>query len=180
MKDMDPAERNAQQTYALLYAGQQDLSQAAFYADHLQSKGWYLEPWEGSWQDYLHQAAYVTSMVISYSRPFTESRGWPKFPKRILRVLDTEQKQLHRHLLDLRNEVYAHTDIAARKNRPITLGGQPSAIEVIPPLKCSADELMQVRILIRDISLEIERKLAELAETVAKEHFDADGHPKET
>ena len=135
MKVMDPAERNAKQTYALFYAGQQDLDQAAFYANHLQSKGWYLEPWEGSWQNYLHQAAYVTSMVICYGRPFTESRGWPKFPKRILRVLITEQKQLHRHLLDLRNGVYAHTDVAARKNRPITLGEHPSAIEVIPPLK---------------------------------------------
>ena len=119
-------------------------------------------------------------MVIAYSRPFTESRGWPKFPKRILRVLDTEQKQLHRHLLNLRNEVYAHTDIAARKSRPITLGGQPSAIKVIPSLKFSPDELKHIRVLIRDIALETENRLAELAETVASQHFDAKGNPKET
>ena len=154
-------------TYQLLHVAQQDLSQAAFFADHLRRQGWHAEPWEVSWQDYLHQGAYMTSMVVAYARPFTESRGWPKFPSRLLR-LDQEQKLLHKRLLQLRNEIYAHTDVAARKIRPIVFEGKPSAIEVLPPMRMSPSELLAVRKLIFGIGEAVNIRLEELAKLVGE------------
>lgn len=169
---MSHAQKNALQTYQLLYVAQLDLSQAAFFADYLLTQGWHFEPWEVNWKKYLHQGAYVTSMVVAYSRPFTESRGWPKFPKKILRVLSPKEKDLHNRLLTLRNEVYAHSDIESRKIRPITIGGKPSAFEVLPPMRFNSTELAEIRVMIRTISLAIKEKVDELSATVAEHHYD--------
>lgn len=155
-------------TYQLLHVAQQDLSQAAFFADHLRQQGWHAEPWEGSWQDYLHQGAYMTAMVVAYARPFTGSRGWPKFPARLLR-LDAEQKLLHERLLQLRNELYAHSDVAARRARPIMFKGKPNAIEALPPMRMSATELLAVRKLILTISQGVNARLEELSRDVGEQ-----------
>lgn len=159
--------RNDRETYQLLHVAQQDLSQAAFFADHLLTQCWHFEPWETTWREYLHQSAYVTAMVVAYGRPFTESRGWPKFPTRILKVLDQDQKKVHERLLALRNEVYAHTDVSARKVRPIIFNGKPTAVEVLPPMRFDAEELRSIRQLVSTISHAIQAKLQELSVFVA-------------
>ncbi len=159
---------NAHQTYQILHVAQLDLSQAAFFADHLITQGWHFETWETNWRTYLHQSAYVTAMVVAYSRPFTESRGWPKFPTRLLQ-LDPDKKKLHKRLLDLRNQVYAHTDVAARKIRPIVFKGKPTAIEVLPPMRFTNEEISAIRQLIVTISHAIQAKLQELSTIVAEQ-----------
>ncbi|MEO9635956.1 hypothetical protein [Parasphingorhabdus sp.] len=51
------------------------------------------------------------SMVISYCRPFTESKGLPKLSLKKLGVkLDDQENVLHKRLFKYRNEVAAHTD----------------------------------------------------------------------
>lgn len=162
------AKSNELKTYQLLHIALLDLSQAAFFTDHLLTENWCAEPWEVSWQQYLHQAAYVTAMVVAYSRPFTDSRGWPKFPGRLLRSLNETQRNMHARLMSLRNEVYAHSDIAARKIRPITIDGTPTATEALPPMRFDASELRQVRETIRAISLAIVEKQRELANVLAQ------------
>lgn len=161
-----PTTQQLLQTYQLLHVAQQDLSQAAFFCDHLLHKGWTREPWEGTWQTYLHQSAYVTAMVVAYCRPFTVSKGWPKFPTRLVR-LNPEEKALHDRLLDLRNEVYAHTDVASRAVRPITLNSRPTAVEVLPPMRFSVEELTAIRRIIRSTSLNIQAKLEDLSPSLA-------------
>jgi hypothetical protein len=156
------ARRHALQTYQLLYVAQQDLSQAAFFCDHLLHKGWAREPWQGRWQTYLHQGAYVTAMVVAYCRPFTVSRGWPKFPTRLLQ-LNADEKILHQQLLDLRNAVYAHSDVEARKIRPIAFGGLPTAIEVLPSMRFPLERLQAIRQMIRLVSVNIQARLEELS-----------------
>ncbi|ORE84963.1 hypothetical protein ATO7_16444 [Oceanococcus atlanticus] len=168
---MPSAKDNSHETFQLLYVAQLDLSHAAFFADQLRVKGWHFEPWEVHWKKYLHQAAYVTSLVVSYGRPFTESRSWAKFPKRILRGLNQQQKELHGRLLTLRNEVYAHTDVQARKIRPITIEGKPSAIEVLPSMRFSDTELQEIRELIHVISFGVNERLEELSKNVAEQHY---------
>ncbi len=154
------------QTYQVLHVAQQDLSQAAFFCNHLQQQGWTREPWEGTWQTYLHQSAYVTAMVVAYCRPFAVSKGWPKFPMRLVR-LDTEGKAMHHRLLDLRHAVYAHSDVAARAIRPITFNARPTAIEALPPMRFSAEELQSIRRIIHSISVNIQARLEQLSPSVA-------------
>ncbi|WP_022943176.1 hypothetical protein [Psychromonas hadalis] len=161
------SKNNSHQTYELLHVSQQDLSNAAFFAEHLLSQGWHYEPWEIDWRMYLHQSAYVTSMVVAYCRPFAISRGNPKFPSKLLRVLDSEQKQLHERLLKLRHQVYAHSEIALRKVRPVVFEGKPSATEVLPAMRFDRNELILIRQMITVISIEVQGKLESLSNILA-------------
>jgi len=154
-----PQKNNNLTTYQLLHVAQQDLSQAAFFADHLRLNRWSAEPWEVNWKQYLHQCAYMTAMVTAYCRPFTIARGFPKFPSRLLK-LDNEQRELHERLLALRNEVYAHSDIKSRKVRPMSRNGSRTTVEVLPPMRMSEEELMAVRILITHISQAIQERMS--------------------
>jgi hypothetical protein len=156
-------------TYQILYVSQQDLSHAAFFADHMLEKSSHAESWEVNWKEYLHQVAYMTAMVTAYGRPFTECRGKPQFPARVLKNLIPEEKLLHNSLLDLRNKVYAHTELAERKVRPIIFNNKPSAIEVLPSMRMSASELIAVRHLIKKISISIDARLKELAPDIQGE-----------
>ncbi|WP_145927220.1 hypothetical protein [Jeongeupia sp. USM3] len=162
-------QKNVLLTYQILYVSQQDLSQAAFFAQHLLDKALHFEPWEARWQSYLHQGAYMTAMVVAYGRPFTESRGYPRFPAKLLQNLTPEEKDLHSSLLSLRNKIYAHTDLIERKVRPIFFNDKPSAIEALPPMRMSASELKSVRLPISKISHSINAKLHELVPEVREE-----------
>jgi hypothetical protein len=165
-----PKLKNLLETYQLLHVAQQDLSQSAFFADHLLNKGWHFEPWEVAWQTYLHQGAYMTAMVIAYSRPFTESRGFSKFPNKLLQ-LDSKEKELHKRILDLRNEIYAHADVASRKIRPIIFNGSPNAIEALPPMSMSQSDMLEIRCLISKISISVKNRILELSELVAEKRY---------
>ncbi|MDO7086646.1 hypothetical protein WNY51_07550 [Pseudocolwellia sp. AS88] len=160
---------NSYQKYGLLHVALQDLRKSAFFAGNLLDQGWHFEPWETDWQSYLHQSAYVTSLVVSYCRPFTECRGWPKFPKKMLRVLTQEQKIFHQRLLDLRNDVYAHSDVSARKIKPIIFKNKPTATEVLPPMRFDKNDLVSIRELIGTINVEIQKELESLSLSVAEE-----------
>ncbi len=166
MAPSTPPRSNDHQTYQLLYVAHLDLRQAAFFADHIASKKMHMEPWEGSWKTYLHQCAYMTAMVIAYARPFTESRGWPKFPQRLLR-LSPEQKALHNRVLNLRNEVYAHPNVEAKHVQPIIFEGRPTAVLSLPPMRLPAQDVEMLREIIRTVCADIQRRLEELSPQVA-------------
>jgi hypothetical protein len=107
---------------------EEDLRQARFFAAHILKKGWHHEEWEKRWTVYMQQAAYTTALATAYSRPFTESRGWPKFPARLLAAFSPKQRDLHKRILKLRNLIYAHSDVGIRAIRPISFDGYPTAI----------------------------------------------------
>lgn len=56
------------------------------------------------------------ALVVSYSRPFLQSKTGPKnsaisrLPGKILRCLSEDQKNLHKQVLQRRNQEYAHSD----------------------------------------------------------------------
>lgn len=62
--------------------------------------------------DLRRYKCYETTAIISYARPFSESRGgFPKLSLRMINVqLDDQLKALHQRILELRNQVIAHSD----------------------------------------------------------------------
>ena len=152
-------------TYKVLHLAQIDLSQSAFFADHLCAQRFHYEPWEINWKDYLHQMAYMTSLIVAYSRPFIPGRGFPNFPSNLLKDLTLIEKQLHEKLIDQRNRTHAHTDLDLKKVRLIIQNGTPNAIEAHPHLRMSADEIKEIRKLIYKISIAIQKKMSEIAQS---------------
>jgi len=154
--------------YQRLHVAQEDLRQAAYFAEYILKKGWHSPPWERRWTTYMQQSAYITALVVAYARPFTESRGWPKLPKRLL-TYTAEQKFLHKRVMELRNEIYAHSDVAKRNVRPIAILGRPSAIEKLPPMMFTKDETQMLLMMIRAVSNAINARLAELIHSAQDE-----------
>ena len=156
--------------YELLYVAKEDLGQASFYARYLLKKGWHFVPWETRrrWATYMQQSAYTTALVVAYSRPFVESRGWPKFPKRLMRH-SQNQKILHKKILDLRHQVYAHSDIGSRQIRPFKINGYPSAIEFLPAMRLTKEQIEELLNMISITNSTIHERLGQLIGTVANE-----------
>lgn len=154
--------------YQRLYVAQDDLRQAAYFAEYLLKKGWHFQPWEKRWTTYMQQSAFTTALVVAYARPFTESRGWPKLPKRLV-TYTAEQKMLHQRVLALRNEVYAHTDVAKRQVRPVAILGKPSAIEALPPMRFTKNEIATLSGMISATYNAIDARLAELIPSIQDE-----------
>jgi hypothetical protein len=88
-----------------------------------------LDNWSQSHIPYAVSDAFIASMVICYSRPFTESRrGQIGRLKRTWGEFDNHTFQAaHDEMLRLRNEIFAHRDPAFNK------------MSIIPPLYKVAD-----------------------------------------
>ncbi len=59
--------------------------------------------------------ALTTALVVSYARPFVNSRGQSEVaekavPGTLLRILTSGERELHEALLDIRNKEVAHSD----------------------------------------------------------------------
>ncbi len=59
--------------------------------------------------------ALTTALVVSYARPFVNSRGQSKVAERtapgsLLRVLTSKERQMHNALIEIRNQEVAHSD----------------------------------------------------------------------
>lgn len=107
----------AQALYSKLFVSRQDLGYASSCAAHLLKNGLHHKPWERRGGVYFRQSAFTTALIVSYARPFTKSRGWPNFPARLL-TFSKDERGLHERLLDLRNQVYAHSDSNQYSIRP--------------------------------------------------------------
>ncbi|MEJ2621750.1 MAG: hypothetical protein P8163_16280 [Candidatus Thiodiazotropha sp.] len=151
-----------------LYVAQEDLRQAMSFASMILKKGWHFQPWEKRQTIYIQQSAYTTALVVAYSRPFTESRGWPKLPMRLMKY-NEEQKQLHKRVLSLRNEVYAHTDVAKRNLRTFEIDGTPSAIEALPAMRFTREETEMIIAMMHMAYESIGKRLVELMKSVVEE-----------
>lgn len=160
--------RNDSSLYKVLYVAQEDFRQASCFAETILKNGWHFKPWERRWTTYMKQSAYTTALVVSYTRPFINSRGWPRIPRRIIKY-NQEQKVLHKKIRDLRNEVYAHTDVEKRNVRPININGQPSAIEMLPQMRFTKEETEMIIKMVRFANEEISNHLSQLVDTISLE-----------
>ncbi|MCY1529247.1 hypothetical protein D9M68_643810 [compost metagenome] len=114
---------DAKKLYERLYVAAVDLRLALQYVEHLLKNGWHSAPYECRGSIYLQQSALVTALIVSYARPFTRSFGWPRF---VLDPLydDPSCIELHERLINLRHQVYAHTDSSHFKVQPWRLDSE--------------------------------------------------------
>ena len=163
----DNADSRKKALYERLFVSRNDFFFARAYAKYLLKKGWHSAPYERRGSVYMQQTAFTTSLVVSYSRPFTAGKGWPKFPME-LTLYDAQATQLHKHILDLRHQVYAHSDSSRYSIRPFKLNGDVrSDIIGMPFLKLEKDECELVIAMIDSICALLNPKLYELRKELA-------------
>mgnify|MGYP000414201960 CR=1 FL=1 len=131
--------------YERLVVFQDDLRQAAFYAGHLLKKNWHFDPWDSKirWTTYMQQAAFTTALVTAYGRPFAGANGFPTMSMK-LAPYDSHQLVLHHKLRNLRNNVYAHSDVALHRVRPVAINGRAMAVVHQPSLRLTKAEVETV------------------------------------
>ncbi len=100
---------NDQKLHDRLVVSSDDIVLARYCAGVLLKKGWHIEPWERRGTVYEQQAAFTSALVIAYGRPFTRSNGWPALPSDLI-PYDDREGALHRQIMKLRHQVYAHSD----------------------------------------------------------------------
>lgn len=123
----------------IVWAG--DMRNASSFANYLLKNGLHFAPYarEIRWSTYMRQAAFTTSLVMAYCRPFSKSRNCSIYPIKKAGLSQIERVQ-HDSLLESRNEIYAHSDVAIREVRPIKFGSAFTAFETQPLLRLTQDE----------------------------------------
>jgi hypothetical protein len=154
-----------------LFASTYDFSQANFCARFLLKKGWHSKPWERRGTVYAQQTAFVTNLIIAYARPFTKSRGWPDFPLRLIKF-DVEQQDMHKQLLRMRHEIFAHSDSEHFSFRPLDMGSYRTTIEHVPFAVLSGDEAKCVKVMTDALLRATNQKLGELHKELAENFSD--------
>jgi hypothetical protein len=127
-----------QKLFERLQASINDFAQAKFCVRYLLKKKWHYGPWERRMSIYEQQTAFVTALIVAYARPFTRSKGWPNFPKRLV-PYDTEQWLIHEKVLALRDEIFAHSDSQHFKFDPFQAHNFRTTIERVPFVVLSAE-----------------------------------------
>lgn len=169
MQEMD---HNKKRQFERLCASQYDFAQANFCARYLLKKGWHSMPWERRGTIYAQQTAFVTNLIVAYARPFTASKGWPAFPSKLTKFFGAEQQEMHDRLLQMRHEIFAHSDSLHFSFRPFVLGGLRSTIEKVPFAVLSADESERVKAMTDGLIRITSQKLDELHKELAESLFD--------
>ncbi len=157
MKDTTQTEKQ----FECLSASAHDFAQAKFCARHLLKNGWHSMPWERRGAIYSQQTAFVTNLIVAYARPFVQSKGWPAFPSRLKRF-DQAQNEMHKRLLALRNEIFAHSDSQHFSFRPFDAGSFKSTLEQVPFAVLSADATARVETMTEYLLKATRQKLSEL------------------
>ena len=153
---------NDAKLYGRLHVSSLDLDLAKYCVGVILKKGWHHQPWEKRGTVYLQQSAFMSALVTAYARPFTKSRGWPKFPPD-LKEFDTEENKLHDQLMELRNTVYAHSDSKNYSIRPWRTPNFSTDIVGAPVLRISAKEAALLKRMIQKLQLAISRRMTEIA-----------------
>lgn len=151
--------------YERLYVFAEDFGLALQFAQYLLKKGWHSAPYERRGRIYLQQAAFTTSVVVSYSRPFTRGKGWPQFPSELW-PYGPEKMQVHKLVLILRRQVYAHSDSSRHSIRPFQVGEHRIEVVGTPFLRLCASECAAIVGMINSIQGLLGPKLNRLRQEV--------------
>lgn len=151
--------------YTKLFVSGQDIGYARQCAVLLRKKGWHHRPWERRGSIYFQQSAFTTALVVAYARVFKESRGMTNFPERLLGYTAAE-KQLHKRLITLRDEVYAHSDGSSYSVRPWRSMFLSTDIVGTPMLMLSAEEIDVFLTMTERVQTAIQRRMKELLSEV--------------
>jgi hypothetical protein len=126
-----------------------DFSHADAFAALLIKRKWFGRFYAGVSAREVQQLALCTAFVVTYARPFSDNDRW-KF--RIKGCgLDAAQRALHSRLVDLRNEVFAHSDAKHHDYRVHESGSLTFGIITTPAMHLDEDTLTQARSLLQHL-----------------------------
>ena len=126
--------------YGKLYMSRYDIGKARSCAWQISKKKWHSFPIFRRGSVPTYQIALTTTLIVAYARPFIPGRGKGfAFPER-LKQYGPEEEILHRMILKLRNEQYAHTDPASYEIKPYD---DPyfMSIDMVPESHFSSEEI---------------------------------------
>jgi hypothetical protein len=157
--------------YKKLVVSQDDFGQAKYFIGYILKKGWHFSPWDSAirYPTYLKQAAFTTAFVTAYARPFTGTRSSPALSLKIAKY-GISEKRLHDEILELRNTVYAHSDIEKQDVRPLVFMGFASAVQKQPVMKFSKLNAELVLRMVESLSEHVRARLNLLAKELNVEN----------
>ena len=163
------AAHSVQKEYEQLFSSAYDFKQANFCACYLLKKRWHAFPWERRGTVYQQQTAFVTNLVIAYARPFTKSKGWSGFPERLCRF-DSEQSKFHKNILELRNQVFAHSDSQHFRFDLCISEDFETTIEGVPMRRLSVEQVECTRDMTGKLIKAVEERLEQLRRELRREN----------
>lgn len=126
--------------YGKLSMSALDIAKARSFANQLRKKRWHTFPLVRRGSVPTYQVALTTALVVAYARPFVVGRGGGlAFPNR-LKQYTPEQEELHRRLLKLRHEQFAHTDPISYEIRPYD-DPYIKSVDMVPETYFTAEEI---------------------------------------
>lgn len=161
------AATDPQKLFTRLYVSLEDLRHASSFAGYLLKKGLHFDPWERRWPTYVLQSAFTSSLIIFYSRPFTKSFGLPDFPANLL-YYSKPETALHRKVLELRHQGYAHSDGSRYRIKPVRILGRASAVVGAPFFKLTRSQTERLQRMIGKTMAAIEHELEPLMNQLEK------------
>ncbi|WCK17141.1 hypothetical protein G6L41_026685 (plasmid) [Agrobacterium tumefaciens] len=112
----------------------------------------------------------MTAMVVSYSRAFTRSDGWPKLPKELLELYSEDEIRIHRRTLELRHKLYAHSDAVNYGVIPFQSDWHTD-IQMHPVFELPHEEISAIKAMCRKMILGIKQRMIDI-----KQSYLIDGH----
>ena len=116
----------------------------------------------------MQQMAYTSSLVTSYARPFTKSKGWPNLPIHLV-AYNTSEWEFHEHLMNYRHQVFAHSDSSRHSVRPFRVGDLESDIVGSPFFRLSKEEVEMTISMIKTAINGLQPKLKSLRASFGEE-----------
>ena len=147
--------------YGRLHASYSDIFHANYCAKILLKKNMHGWPWSRRGTIYLQQKTFTTSLVVSYCRPFTRSKGWPNFPKEILNY-DAGDWKLHESLLTTRHQIYAHSDSASYNFQPVSWPAIDTVITQEPAFRLPSEDATRLCSMAAKVLPRIQERMTEL------------------
>ena len=156
-----------------LCASANDFRQANFCARYLLKKGWHSHPWERRGTIYAQQTAFVTNLIIAYARPFVLSKGWPAFPFKLTNFT-VKQREMHERLVQMRHEIFAHSDSLHFNFWPLDMGNYRTIMEETPFAVLSAAETALIKVMTDNLIEFTSNKLNEVYKELTGRPYDGD------
>ena len=156
---LSPSQKADVRRYRRLWISRQDLSEALAAID-LIDKSKLKRASRGAHP--LDLVILTTALVVSYSRPFVDTRGSKDLAERtlpgsILRTLTRSQRNLHNMLINMRQKEIAHSDAESLELSFRIFPGGESAIWRTARDPLYRKELNSLRVVIGKIEREIDR-----------------------
>ena len=165
---LTPAQKLAVRRYRRLWISRQDLSEAIAAIELIEISG--LK--RASRGDHpLDLIILTTALMVSYARPFVDTRGKDELadrtlPGSFLRTLTRPQRELHDHMIYMRQKEIAHSDADAIGLTFRLSPTSESSISRTARDPLYRKDLQSLRVIIRKIERQIDRTCLALAKTL--------------